>query len=469
MPLKFFNTLGRKKQVFKPLSDKKVGLYCCGPTVYGPIHIGNARTFIAFDILYRYLKYKGFKVKYVQNITDVGHLSDIGEDKIMKGAALSGMNPFDFVQLMIKKYFDDLKSLNILKPDISPRASEHIGDIIEIIKILIKKGYAYVSEGYVYYDISKFRDYGKLSGQNPEDLKKQRTEPHPNKKNDGDFALWIPAPGNYPMKWDSPWGKGFPGWHIECSTMSSKYLGLPFDIHGGGKDLIFPHHEDEIAQAEAATGKKFVNYWAHSEFVLIDSKKMSKSLGNIISARDAVQKYGAKAIRYLLLSSHYRTEINITEEVIESAKETVDHLIDFVDRLQELKPKEKYNEELKEKIKIAKEKFTEYMDDDLNIGAALTAVQDLVRETNKAIEERKISKKNLKEVFDTMMEFDEVLGILAHEKEKAPKEIQTLLREREAARAKKDFIRADEIRKKINELGWIVEDSPTGPRVKKND
>ncbi|MCD6398367.1 MAG: cysteine--tRNA ligase, partial [Candidatus Aenigmarchaeota archaeon] len=302
MTLKFYNTMSKKKEVFKPIRKGEVGMYVCGPTVYGLIHIGNARTFLTFDILYRYLKYKGFAVKYVQNITDVGHLTDVGEDKIMVGAKKKNMNVFDFVNLMIEEYLKDLKSLNIEKPTFLPRASEHIQDIIDVVKKLIENGYAYESNGFVYYDISKFKNYGKLSGQNPEELQKKVEEEHGSRKNKGDFALWIPSPEDYPMKWESPWSIGFPGWHIECSTMSSKYLGLPFDIHGGGKDLIFPHHEDEIAQAEGATGKKFVNYWLHSEFIKINKKKMSKSLGNIISARDAVKKYGWRTIRYFLIS-----------------------------------------------------------------------------------------------------------------------------------------------------------------------
>lgn len=273
--MKLFNTLTRKKEEFKPREPGHVYMYVCGPTVYGPMHIGNARTFTAFDILYRFLKWKGFQVKYVQNLTDVGHLTDAGEDKIMKGAHQRNMDAFAFVELMIEEYFKDLKLLGIEKPDISPRASEHIDDIIKTIQKLIENGYAYESNGFVYYDISKIKDYGKLSKQNTEFLEKQRNETNGEKKHEGDFVLWFPAHKDYPMKWDSPFGVGFPGWHIEFSTMSSKYLGLPIDIHGGGKDLMFPHHEDEIAQAEGAHKSKFCNYWIHSEFILTMKKWLS--------------------------------------------------------------------------------------------------------------------------------------------------------------------------------------------------
>ncbi len=465
--LKVYNTLTRKKEEFVPREKGNVYMYVCGPTVYGLMHIGNARTFMTFDIIYRYLKWRGFKVNYVQNVTDVGHLTDIGEDKIIKGAKKLGMEVTDFANLMIKNYFEDLKSLDILKPDLTPRASEHIQDMIDVIKKLIKNGYAYESEGYVYFDISKFKNYGKISKQDPEYLEKQRKETHGRKRHEGDFVLWFPAPENYPLKWKSPWSVGFPGWHIECSTMSSKYLGLPLDIHGGGKDLIFPHHEDEVAQAEGATGKKFCNYWLHGEFILIRGEKMAKSLGNVISARDAIKKYGRKAVRYFLISSHYRTEINLTDESIKSAQNTVKKLIDFVDRIQEIKPKGKYNEKLKKKITETKEKFEKNMDDDFNMPLALAAIFDLVNETNKAINEKKISKENLVEIYETVMDFDKVLSILEHEKGKLTKEMMDLIIKREGYRKRGDFETADKIREELRKRGYIVEDGPEGPRWRK--
>jgi cysteinyl-tRNA synthetase len=465
--LKVFNTMTGKKEEFVPKEKGHVYMYVCGPTVYGLMHIGNARTFITFDIIYRYLKWKGLKVKYVQNITDVGHLTDVGEDKIIKGAKDRGMDVNSFVNLMVKEYFEDLKSLNILRPDISPRASEHIQEMIEVIKKLIENGYAYESKGYVYFDISKFKDYGKMSKQNPEYLEKQRKETHGDKKHEGDFVLWFPAPEEYPLKWKSQWSVGFPGWHIECSTMSSKYLGFPLDIHGGGKDLIFPHHEDEIAQAEGATGKKFCNYWMHGEFVLIDEKKMAKSIGNVVSPRDLIKKYGRNAVRYFLISSHYRTEINLTEESLRAAKNTVNKLIDFIDKIQELNVKGVYNKGIEEKTNETKKKFEESMDDDFNTPLALASIFEFVNEVNKAIDEKKVSKENLNEVYDLMMDLDKVLGVLEHEKGEIPKEIMNLIIKREGYRKRGDFAEADKIRMEINEKGYIVEDSPQGPRWKK--
>jgi cysteinyl-tRNA synthetase len=465
--MKVTNTATGKKEEFVPREKGHVYIYVCGPTVYGLMHIGNIRTFITFDIIYRYLKWKGLKVKYVQNITDVGHLTDVGEDRIMKGAKQRKMDVYDFVNLMIKEYYEDLKSLNILRPDVSPRASEHVQEMIETIEKLIENEYAYESKGYVYFDISKFKNYGKLSRQKPEFLEKQRKETHGNKRHEGDFVLWFPVPEDYPMKWKSPWGTGFPGWHIECSTMSSKYLGLPLDIHGGGKDLIFPHHEDEIAQAEGATGKKFCNYWIHGEFILINGEKMSKSLGNVISARDAVKKYGRNALRYFLISSHYRTEINLTDESIISAKRTVNNLMDFVDKLKELKVRGEYNREIKDKINETRKKFEESMDDDFNTPLALASVFELVGDVNRAIDEKKVSKENLLEVHDLMMDFDKVLGVLEHEKGRLPKEISDLIIKREGYRKRGDFEAADRIRKELNEKGYWVEDSPEGPRWKK--
>lgn len=466
--MKIFNTLTRKKEDFKPIKEGHINMYVCGPTVYGPIHIGNARTFLTFDIVYRYFKlYKEWKVNYVQNITDVGHLTDVGQDKMIVGAKKMDMNVKDFAELMTKNYFNDLKTINILPPNKSPKASEHIQDMIEVIKKLIEKGYAYETSGFVYYDITKFSNYGKLGKKDPKELEKQRQETHGNKKHEGDFVLWFPAPEDYPMKWNSPWGAGFPGWHIECSTMSSKYLGLPFDIHGGGEDLAFPHHEDEIAQAEGASGKKFVNYWMHSGYLNIKGAKMSKSIGNILTLRDAVKNYGGKTIRYFLISSHYRKSIDLTEEGIKSASNTVKNLINFIDRIKEIETKGEYNQELKNKIKESIEKFEHNMDDDFNMPPALASVFELISETNKAIDEKKINKENLDEVYEAMMNFDKVLGILEHKKTEIPKEIEDLANKRENARKKKDFKESDKIREEIKKLGYVIEDSAEGPRIKK--
>lgn len=470
MVLKVYNTELREKEVFRPIKEGKVNMYVCGPTVYGRIHIGNARTFTAFDILYRYLKYRGFDVKYVQNITDVGHLTDVGEDKIMVGARERDMEVFDFVEEMIGNYKKDLQSLNILFPDRFCRASRHISDMIEVVQKLIENGYGYESNGFVYYDISKFDDYGRLSGQNPEELQKKIDgEEHGDKRNKGDFVLWFPCPKDYPMKWESPWGTGFPGWHIECSTMSSKYLGLPFDIHGGGKDLIFPHHEDEIAQAEGATGKKFVNYWLHSEFIKIEGEKMSKSLGNVISAHKAVEKYGWRPVRYLLISAHYRKELNFTEETMRESKKAVDKLRNFVCRLRE-EAEGKHNKEFKEKLEKFTQQFEKHMDNDLNVPQALSSIFKLINTANKYMDGGKLSKENAKEALNTLGEVDKVLGLKLLEKKdkEIPKAGKKLVEKREKLRKEGKYKQSDQIRDTLREkYNVIVEDAPEGPKIKK--
>lgn len=467
MALKFYNTLTGKKETFQPVEKGKVRMYVCGPTVYGRIHIGNARTFAAFDVLYRYLKYRGFKVKYVQNITDVGHLTDVGEDKIMKGAKDKGMKVPDFVNLMIENYFKDLESLNILKPDVSPRASKHVKEMIRDVRKIIKNGYGYVKDGTVYFDISKLEDYGKLSGQKPEQLKLLRREGGKT-RNKGDFALWIPCSDDYPLKWESTWGTGFPGWHIECSTMSSKYLGVPFDIHGGGKDLIFPHHEDEIAQTKGAQNKKQANFWMHTQFILINGKKMSKSLGNIITAKDAVKKYGWKPVRYLLISSHYRTEINFTGDSIRQAQETVKSLDEFVSRVKSVKGG-KHNSVISKATKKLRKEFEESMDDDLNISRALSKLFGFIKKVNKA----RIGENNAKEIVKAVLGFDRVFGLKLGQEEgwkplgNAKGKIKELLMKRQESRKNKNWKQADKIRDKLKKKGILVEDTPKGPRWKK--
>lgn len=431
-------------------------MYVCGPTVYGLIHIGNARTFTTFDLVRRYFEYKGFEVNYVQNITDVGHLTDVGEDKIMAGAAKQHMDPFDFVELNIKEYFKDIDLLNIKHPTHSPRATEYINEIIKVIKKLEQKGYAYRINGSVYYDTSKFKNYGKLSRISKSDLAKLKIEPNPKKRNPSDFALWIAAPEDYPMKWNSPWGIGFPGWHIECSTMSSKLLGLPLDIHGGAKDLIFPHHENEIAQAEAATGKKFVNYWMHGEFILINGKKMSKSLGNIITARDAAKKYGAMVLRFFFISSHYRSEINFTEDALKNARRELNKLRAFVQKLKFVK--EKQGEDVNMLIDELKKKFESAMDDDFNSPAALTAIFEFVKSINTLIAKKRLSKSDANKIYKLFLKFDDVLGLRLAEKKKLPEKFRELIEQRNILRKKKRWKEADKIRADLKKKGIILED-----------
>jgi len=467
MVLKLFNTLTGKKEVFKPIKKNEVRIYTCGPTVYDFAHIGNFRTYVWQDILKRWLLYKGFKVKHVMNLTDI-------DDKTIKGAREQGIPLREYTDKYIKAFFEDSKTLNLLPADFYPRATEHIKEIVELIKILMKKGYAYKGEdGSIYYDISKFKDYGKLSK-----LKIKELKPGARVKSDSytkeeayDFALWKAwDPEDGEVFFETEIGKGRPGWHIECSAMSMKYLGKTFDIHAGGIDLIFPHHENEIAQSEAATGKKFVNYWIHGEHLIVEGRKMSKSLGNFYTLRDLLAKgYDPRAIRYLLLSTHYKQQLNFTFEGLEAAKRTVDGLIDFLRRVKEVKGKIE-NKEVKKLIKETRKKFEEAMDDNLRISDALATMFDFINKINKLISQNKIGKKNSKEIINLILDFDKVLGLnLIHalKEEKIPEEIKKLLEEREEARKRKDFKKADEIREKIRKMGYLVEDTKEGPKVKK--
>ena len=472
--LKFYNILTKKKEEFKPLKDKIVTMYNCGLTVYDYAHIGNLRAYTFADILRRYLEYKGFTVKQVMNFTDVGHMFedvDIGKDKMEEAAKKEKKDPWSIADFFIKAFLEDSKAMNFEEPMVRPRATEHITEVIELIQKLIKNGYAYVVNGSVYYDVAKFKKYGKLSGNTIDKLKTGgggRVEHNPDKKNQFDFALWISDPKHI-MNWKSPWcEKGYPGWHVECSAMSIKYLGETIDIHTGGEDNIFPHHESEIAQSEGATGKPFVRYWMHVRHLMVNNEKMSKSLGNFYTLKDLLKKgYSAKAFRYLMLSANYRTSLNFTEESLKNSEKTVNGLIDFVDKVQELNIKEAYSKAIEERIKETKKKFEESMDDDLNTPLALAAIFDLISEVNKAIDDRKISKENLQEVYGAMKNFDKVLGVLEHEKTKLPKEIMDLVIKREGYRKRGDFAASDKIRKEIAEKGFLIEDSPEGTRWKK--
>lgn len=442
-------------------------MYTCGPTVYDFAHIGNFRTYVWQDLLKRWLLFKGFKVRHVMNLTDI-------DDKTIKGAREQGISLREFTEKYIKAFFEDSKTLNLLPADVYPRATEHIKEIVELIKILIEKGYAYRGEdGSIYYDISKFKDYGKLSK-----LKIKELKPGARVKSDSytkeeayDFALWKAwDPEDGEVFFETEIGKGRPGWHIECSAMSMKYLGETFDIHTGGVDLIFPHHENEIAQSEAATGKKFVNYWLHAEHLIVEGRKMSKSLGNFYTLRDLLAKgYDPRAIRYLLLSTHYKQQLNFTFEGLEAAKNTVEKLINFLWKLKEIKG-EKENKQVKKMIKETRKKFEEAMDDNLRINDALAVMFKFVNQVNKLISQNKIGKKNSEEIIDLILSFDKVLGLNLEEaikEEKLPEEVQKLLKEREEARKRKDWKLADELREKIKELGYSIEDTPEGPLCKK--
>ena len=462
--LRIYNTLTRKKELFKPVKDKIVKIYSCGPTVYDFAHIGNFRAYICSDILKRYLKYKGYKVKHIMNITDV-------DDKTIKGANREGISLKDYTRRYEKAFFEDLTALNIDKADTFPRATEHIKEMVGIIKKLLKNKTAYKSDdGSVYYDISKFKGYGKLSHFKIMGLKEgARVKQDSYEKEEAkDFALWKSydkEDGN--AVWKTEIGNGRPGWHIECSAMSMKYLGKNFDIHAGGVDLIFPHHENEIAQSEASTKQKFVNYWFHNEHLLVDGKKMSKSLGNFYTLRDLLNKgYNPKAIRYLLLSAHYRVQLNFIEEGVKAAENGVQRLKDFMIKLKEIKNDFK-NNKIEKIIGKTKKQFEEAMDDDLNISIALSHIFDFVKDVNILIMDNKMGKGGAKKIINFMQEIDEVLGVLKEKEEKLSPEIKKLVDEREKARKEKNYEKADKIRLELKNKGIILEDTKDGVVVKK--
>jgi len=460
--LELYNTLTRKKEVFKPIKKGQVGMYSCGPTVYNFAHIGNFRNYVSVDLLKRYLKYKRYKVKHVMNITDI-------DDKTIRDSAKEGLNLKKFTEKYTKAFFEDVKALNIEKANIYPKATEHIKDMIEFTKVLVKKGYAYEKLNSVYYDISKFKGYGKLSRVDLSQMKAgarvdldEYEKDHP-----GDFTLLKRSKldelkrGIY---YDTEFGKVRPGWHLECSVMSMKYLGANFDIHTGGVDLIFPHHENEIAQSEAYSGKKFVNYWIHNEHLIVDGKKMSKSLGNFYTLRDLLKKgYDPIAIRYLLLGAHYRQKLNFTFKSLEAAKKAIEKLNNFIFVLKGMNCKEDVGN-IDELIKEAKAAFELKMDDDLNISSALGVIFDFMRDVNKL----HLSKKDALNVISLMNDFNKVLGVIDFkEKEKIPAGIKKLIEEREEARKKKDWKKADKIRAELRKKGIELTDTPEGVRWKK--
>jgi len=480
--LRVFNTLSGKLEEFKPLRKKHVGMYVCGPTVYDWAHLGHARTYLAFDVIVRWLEFKGFSVFYVQNITDVGHLTeDTAEDKIVKRAREERIEPMQLVEFYMREYFRDLDSLGVKRPDISPRATGHLIEMIEAIQSLIEKGYAYEINGNVFFDVSKFEDYGKLSKIKPKAmLAGSRFEVHPDKKNPKDFALWKRAEEDALLKWWSPWGYGFPGWHIECAIMGLKYLGPQFDIHGGARDLIFPHHENEIAECEAFTEKKpFVKYWLHTGFLTIDGEKMAKSLGNYITVREALKKYDAEAIRLFVLSTHYRSEIDFTDKKLRDAETSLERLYSTMDGLEEAMERSVKREptdmekEFEKKIEKLRAEFVEAMDEDFNTPRALAALFDLSREINRFLgDQKQVSTKLLKEVYAVFSELGKVLGLFQKERAKKVSEklandlVNLLVELRENVRRKGEFELSDEIRTKLKELGVTVEDTSEGSKWK---
>ncbi len=457
--MKIHNSLTGKKEEFVPIEKDAVRIYACGPTVYNYFHIGNARPFIVFDTLRRYLEFAGYRVNFVQNFTDV-------DDKMIAAAAREGITVPELGERFIEEYFRDAQALNIKKATHHPRATHHIGDIISLIQKLIDSGHAYVTDGDVYFDTKSDPDYGKLSGQNLEDLELgARIEINENKKHPMDFALWkAKKPGE--ISWESPWGEGRPGWHIECSAMSMKYLGDTIDIHGGGQDLKFPHHENEIAQSECATGKPFVHYWMHNGYINIDNKKMSKSEGNFFTVRDILKDFDPIAVRLFMLGSHYANPINFTRELIQQAEAALARIKNCRENLQFIvkNPKE-LRIDISAAVKKVREDFVAAMEDDLNTADAIGALYEYIREANTLFAEGGDAA-SAKEALAVLDELLDVLGLLVGE-EGIPEEISSLIEERAEARAKKDWKTADGIRDRIHELGYEVKDTPDGVKISK--
>ena len=464
--MQIYNSQTRKKEEFVPLHPGKVGIYACGPTVYDYFHIGNARPFITFDVLRRYFEHRGYEVTFVQNFTDI-------DDKMIKRANQEGITVKELGDRFIKEYYQDAQSLGIRPATVHPRATEHIGEIIHLVKTLEDKGYAYETNGDVYFDTEKDKGYGKLSGQNLEDLEAgKRVDVDDVKRNPADFALWKAQKPGEPA-WDSPWGKGRPGWHIECSAMSMKYLGETFDIHCGGKDLLFPHHENEVAQSECATGKPFARYWMHNGFINIDNEKMSKSLGNFFTVRDIVKEYNPEDIRMFMLSAQYRSPVNFSRDMVAQAHASLqrlytarDHLL-FLQKNAQDRPLTAEEEALLARVGEAAARFDAAMDDDLNTADALGAIFEIVKEANVALNENS-SRAAVEKTLNTLLELTDVLGLLMKKAEDGlPEEIQRMADERAQARKEKNWKRSDELRDAMAAAGYLVKDTPQGQSITK--
>ena len=458
MELKLYNTLSKQKEVFKPINDDKVRMYSCGPTVYYYAHIGNLRTYLFMDNLRRVLKYNGYNLLHAMNITDVGHLvsdADEGEDKMAVAAKRENKDPYEIAEFYTNRFMGDLQKLNIGKPEIICKATEHIKEMEEYVLQIIKNGYTYETENTIYFDTSKLDKYGLLSNIKVEEQKAgARVDFDKEKKNVTDFALWIKAPENHIMKWDTFWGKCYPGWHIECSAMGRKYLGDHFDIHTGGIDHIPIHHENEIAQSKGCTGKIPANFWMHSEFLLIDGGKMSKSLNNVYTISDLEAKgFSAMDYRMFNFTSHYRNKLNFTWDSLESAKIALNRLKEGYQ-----KHEEGIEQVANEKVEGYKQKFNEAINDDLNMPLAMSVVWEVIKENNKS-----------KQYAELLRKFDEVLGLEINKKVEIelPEEVKKLVEERKLARLNKDWAKSDELRDKIDQMGYSVKDTKDGMEITK--
>ncbi|MBQ4073914.1 MAG: cysteine--tRNA ligase [Clostridia bacterium] len=464
--MQIYNSQTRKKEEFVPLTPGKVGIYACGPTVYDYFHIGNARPFIVFDVLRRYLTHRGYEVTFVQNFTDI-------DDKMIRRANEEGITVKELGDRFIAEYYKDAASLGVRPATVHPRATEHMQDIINLVKTLQDKGYAYEVDGDVYFDTQKDQGYGKLSGQNLDDLEAgARIDVDDVKKHPADFALWKAQKPGEPA-WESPWGMGRPGWHIECSAMSMKYLGKTFDIHAGGKDLLFPHHENEVAQSECATGQPFARYWMHNGFINIDNEKMSKSLGNFFTVRDIVKEYNPEDVRMFMLSAHYRSPVNFSRDMVAQAHASLqrlytarDHML-FLSKSAKDQPLSQEENALLEKIAAHAQRFDDAMDDDLNTADAMGAIFELVKDANVSLNDQS-SKAVIEKILAVLTELTDVLGLLAKKADDGlPAEIQEMVDARAQARKERNWKRSDELRDALAAAGYLVKDTPQGQNVTK--
>lgn len=464
--LYLYNTLTRKKEAFEPIEAGKVRMYSCGPTVYNYFHIGNARPFIIFDTLRRYLEYKGYEVKFVQNFTDI-------DDKMINKANDLGITVKELADTYISEYFTDADGLGIHRASVHPRATENIDSIISIISDLIERGYAYNVDGDVYYSTKKFKEYGKLSHQPLDELESgARIDINEDKRDPMDFAVWKKQKPGEPA-WESPWGMGRPGWHIECSAMANKYLDKTIDIHSGGQDLIFPHHENEIAQSEAANCCRFANYWVHNGYINIDNRKMSKSLGNFFTVRDVAKDYDYEVIRFFMLTAHYRSPINFSKELMDSAKSALERIYNCLDSMSFFadaaadKELSEAENAFSQRLDKYKDKFIAAMDDDINTADAISVIFEIVADANKEITaESNTSKSLILKVISAIRELGGVLGLLGKKTSASlPAEVEELLEKRAAARSSKNWAESDAIRDQLKQLGYAVKDTPQGQQV----
>lgn len=462
--MKILNTLTRRKEEFVPINEGKVGIYVCGPTVYDYIHIGNARPMIVFDTLRRYLEYKGYDVNYVSNFTDV-------DDKIIKRANEEGVDASVISERYIAEVKKDMAALNVREATTHPKATEEIPDMIEMVKTLIEKGYAYEVNGTVYFRTRKFKDYGKLSKKNIDDLRSGNRDllvsGVDEKEDPLDFVLWKPKKEGEPS-WPSPWGDGRPGWHLECSVMSKKYIGDVIDIHAGGEDLVFPHHENEIAQSEAANGTEFARYWMHNGFLKINNEKMSKSLGNFFTVREIAEKYPLQVIRFFMLSAHYRSPLNFSADLVEASKNGLERILTAVDRLKSISGTEgEVDKAVADEMDAFVKKYEAAMDDDLNTADAISVIFELVKYANVNVTEES-TKATVELVLNTVTKLCDILGIITEKKKEIlDSDIEALIEERQAARRAKNFARADEIRDQLSDMGIILEDTREGVKWKR--